>query len=123
MVYLPRYHQASWRHDQGPGRSHSTAWWNSLRLRRPSSSAFFPRKGTIAVGSDADIVLFDNGERHVISAETQHSNWDFTLFEGYEVTGKIKKVFLRGELIVNGEQWLGKAGCGQFVSRGQSGGW
>jgi dihydropyrimidinase len=83
----------------------------------------FPRKGTIAVGSDADIVLFDNGERHVISAETQHSNCDFTLFEGHEVTGKVKKVFLRGELIVNGEQWLGRAGSGQFVSRGESGGW
>lgn len=83
----------------------------------------FPRKGTIAVGSDADIVLFDNGERHVISAETQHSNCDFTLFEGHEVTGKVKKVFLRGKLIVNDEQWLGSAGSGQFVSRGESGGW
>jgi dihydropyrimidinase len=83
----------------------------------------FPRKGTIAVGSDADIVLFDNGERHVISAETQHSNCDFTLFEGHEVTGKVKKVFLRGELIVDGEQWLGKTGSGQFVPRGESGGW
>lgn len=83
----------------------------------------FPRKGTIAVGSDADIVLFDNGERHIISARTQHSNCDFTLFEGHEVTGKVKKVFLRGELIVDGEQWLGKTGSGQFVPRGESGGW
>ena len=83
----------------------------------------FPRKGTIAVGSDADIVLFDNGERHVITAQTQHTNCDFTLFEGHEVTGKVKKVFLRGDLIVDGDQWLGKTGGGQFVARGESGGW
>ena len=83
----------------------------------------FPRKGTIAVGSDADIVLFDDGERHVITAATQHSNTDFTLFEGHEVTGKVKKVFLRGDLIVDGEQWLGKTGSGQFIARGESGGW
>ncbi|RZL64929.1 MAG: dihydropyrimidinase [Variovorax sp.] len=83
----------------------------------------FPRKGTIAVDSDADIVLFDDGERHVITAATQHSNTDFTLFEGHEVTGKVKKVFLRGDLIVDGEQWLGKTGGGQFISRGESGGW
>ncbi|MDO9404197.1 MAG: dihydropyrimidinase [Polaromonas sp.] len=83
----------------------------------------FPRKGTIAVGSDADIVLFDDGERHVISAQTQHSNTDFTLFEGHEVTGKVKKVFLRGELIVDGEQWRGRTGSGQFIARGESGGW
>jgi dihydropyrimidinase len=83
----------------------------------------FPQKGTIAVGSDADIVLFDPGEQHVISAKNQHGNCDFTLFEGKSVTGKVKKVLLRGELIVDSDQWLGEAGGGRFVSRGESGGW
>ena len=82
----------------------------------------FPRKGTIAVGSDADVVLFDPNEAHVISAKTQHTNCDFTLFEGKEVVGRVKKVFSRGELIVEGDQWLGRAGQGQFVRRGEAGG-
>src|SRR5690606_38403662 len=79
----------------------------------------FPRKGTIAVGSDADIVLFDPNEKHTISAHTHHSNCDYTLFEGKQVTGCVKKVFLRGNLIVDGKKWLGKAGNGQSVTRGE----
>ncbi len=82
----------------------------------------FPRKGTIAVGSDADIVLFDPNEKHVISTKTQHTDCDFTLFEGKEVVGRVKKVFARGELIVDGDAWLGKAGRGRFVKRGEAGG-
>ncbi|WP_431128757.1 dihydropyrimidinase [Variovorax paradoxus] len=83
----------------------------------------FPKKGTIAVGSDADLVLFDPGAQHVISAKTQHGNCDFTLFEGRGVTGQVKKVLLRGELLVDGDRWLGKAGSGRYVARGESGGW
>ncbi len=81
----------------------------------------FPRKGTIAVGSDADLVLFDANETHTLSAKTHHSNVDYSLFEGREVTGKVRKVFLRGELIVDGDQWLGRAGMGQFQKRSASG--
>ena len=83
----------------------------------------FPQKGTIAVGSDADLVIFDPDAPHVISAKTQHGNCDFTLFEGRGVTGQVKKVLLRGELIVDGDRWLGKAGSGRYVARGESGGW
>ena len=82
----------------------------------------FPRKGTIAVGSDADVVLFDPNETQIISAKTQHGDCDYTLFEGKEVVGRVKKVFSRGELIVDGDAWLGKPGRGQFVRRGEAGG-
>ena len=82
----------------------------------------FPRKGTIAVGSDADVVLFGPAETHVISAKTQHGDCDYSLFEGKEVVGRVKKVFSRGELIVDGDAWLGKPGRGQFVRRGEAGG-
>jgi len=81
----------------------------------------FPRKGTIAVGSDADIVIFDPEQKHTLSADTHHSSVDYSLFEGREVTGKVQKVFSRGRLIVDGDQWLGRAGMGQYISRSASG--
>jgi len=81
----------------------------------------FPKKGTIAVGSDADIVIFDAGQKHKLSADTHHSNVDYSLFEGREVTGKVQKVFSRGQLIVDGDRWLGRPGMGQYVSRSASG--
>jgi dihydropyrimidinase len=81
----------------------------------------FPRKGTIAVGSDADLVLFDPNQTHTLSATTHHSNVDYSLFEGRTVTGKVTKVFLRGELVVDGDQWLGRTGSGQYQKRSASG--
>jgi dihydropyrimidinase len=81
----------------------------------------FPRKGTIAVGSDADIVLFDPNETWTIKAENQHGKVDYTLFEGRNVTGRVKKVFLRGSMVVDGEEWHGAAGMGQYVRRGDAG--
>jgi dihydropyrimidinase len=81
----------------------------------------FPKKGTLAIGSDADIVLFDPGEAHTIRADTQHSDCDFTLFEGHQVTGRVKKVLLRGELLIDDGEWVGGTGHGQFVPRGELG--
>lgn len=81
----------------------------------------FPRKGTIAVGSDADLVLFDPNKPHILSASTHHSNVDYSLYEGRQVTGKVEKVFLRGELIVDGDRWLGKKGAGRYQHRSASG--
>ena len=81
----------------------------------------FPRKGTIAVGSDADLVLFDAEEAWTIRGAEGHSRVDYTLFEGHRVTGRVKKVFLRGQVIVDGAQWLGKEGMGEFVRRGECG--
>ena len=81
----------------------------------------FPRKGTIAVGSDADIMLFDPQKPHILSASTHHSNADYSLYEGRQITGKVEKVFLRGEMIVDGDRWLGHRGNGQFLRRSASG--
>jgi dihydropyrimidinase len=81
----------------------------------------FPKKGTIAVGSDADIVLFDPAEQWTIRAASHHSRVDYSMFEGRSVTGRVKKVFLRGELIVDGDKWLGREGGGTYLRRGQAG--
>ena len=78
----------------------------------------FPKKGTIAVGSDADVVLFDPAASQTIHAKHLHSNCDYTLLEGRTLRGRVEKVFLRGQLIVDGEQWLGREGMGRFVPRG-----
>ena len=79
------------------------------------------RVGSIEAGKDADIVIFDPEQKHTLSANTHHSNVDYSLFEGREVTGKVRKVFSRGRLIVDGDQWLGRAGMGQFLRRSASG--
>ena len=80
----------------------------------------FPQKGTIAIGSDADIVLFDPKEKNIISASNHQSNVDYTLYEGMEINGKIKKVFLRGSLIVDNDKWLGQFNYGKFLKRGET---
>jgi dihydropyrimidinase len=79
----------------------------------------FPKKGTIAVGSDADVVLFDPNVKQTVHAHTLHGECDYTLLEGRELQGKVMKVFLRGSLIVDGPQWLGREGMGRFVPRSQ----
>lgn len=77
----------------------------------------YPRKGTLMPGSDADIVLWDP-ERKVKYgvAHAQHRT-DYNLYEGWDLTGYPEKVFLRGQLIVDRERWLGRPGKGKFVSR------
>lgn len=81
----------------------------------------FPRKGTIAIGSDGDVVLFDPAEQWTIRATEQHGRVDYSLFEGREICGRVKKVFARGRCIVDGTRWLGHEGAGRFLRRGECG--
>jgi dihydropyrimidinase len=80
----------------------------------------FPKKGTIAVGSDADIVIFDPDEEMTIGVKTQHMNVDYSCYEGKKVRGVTKSVFSRGELIIDEGKYVGKKGQGQFLKRGQA---
>ncbi len=77
----------------------------------------YPRKGTIAVGSDADLVIFDPNRKHQISAATNHMRVDYSMFEGIEVTGMPDIVLSRGRVLVQGDQFTGKAGGGDFIKR------
>jgi dihydropyrimidinase len=77
----------------------------------------FPRKGTIAVGSDADIVIFDPNEKHKLSAKTHHMNVDYSGYEGWELTGKVKTVLLRGQLAIDDGKCLLQKGNGKFIKR------
>jgi dihydropyrimidinase len=77
----------------------------------------FPRKGTIGIDSDADIVIFDPEEKHTISAKTHHMNVDYSGYEGWEVTGKVKTVLLRGQVAIENNECLVEKGYGQFIKR------
>jgi dihydropyrimidinase len=77
----------------------------------------FPRKGTIGINSDADLVIFDPNEKHSISASSHHMNVDYSAYEGWELTGKIKTVLLRGKLAVKDNKCILEKGYGQFIKR------
>jgi dihydropyrimidinase len=81
----------------------------------------YPRKGTVAVGSDADIVVFDPNRTHMISATTHHSKTDYNLYEGIEVTGTPEIVLLRGNVLVENDELVATPGIGQFVKRAKFG--
>ncbi|HEY6962432.1 MAG TPA: dihydropyrimidinase [Gaiellaceae bacterium] len=77
----------------------------------------YPKKGTIAPGTDADIVIFDPERKHTITAKTHHSACDINIFEGTEVVGSPEIVVRRGEVIVENDELVAKAGSGQFIRR------
>ena len=77
----------------------------------------YPKKGSIAVGGDADIVVFNPEKRVTISASTSHSAGDINIYEGTEVTGVPEVVLVRGNVVVEGDQLVANPGSGQFIRR------
>jgi dihydropyrimidinase len=78
----------------------------------------YPRKGVIAVGSDADIVLIDPNLKKTITFDMLHENTDYTPYEGLEVTGYPVMTISRGEIIVRDGKFLGQKGRGKFLKCG-----
>lgn len=79
----------------------------------------FPQKGTIGIGADADIVIFDPKKKHTLSAKTHHMNVDYSGYEGWKVTGKVETVLLRGKIAIDKGKEKIKKGYGKFVKRGK----
>ncbi|MFQ5694789.1 MAG: dihydropyrimidinase, partial [Terriglobia bacterium] len=77
----------------------------------------YPRKGTIAVGTDADLVLWDPNKKETISARTHHMRVDYSMFEGIEVTGVPRQVLSGGRLVIDKGKCVGRPGSGRFLKR------
>ncbi|MFN0279446.1 MAG: dihydropyrimidinase [Pyrinomonadaceae bacterium] len=79
----------------------------------------FPKKGTIAVGSDADIVIFDPEREHTFGVENEHMNVDYSSYEGWKMKGKVETVLSRGRVVIENGEHTGKQCDGQFLKRGE----
>ena len=99
--------------------------WSMNRFVQLTSTApaklmgLFPRKGTLAVGSDADMVIWDPGRPYTISAKTHFMRVDYNPYEGMTVPGSAACVFSRGSLVFEGDDFIGKPGTGQYLKRSQ----
>jgi dihydropyrimidinase len=78
----------------------------------------YPRKGVIAAGSDADIVIYDPRATQTLSVATHHMNVDYSAYEGLEITGRVVTTLSRGRVVIDDGQYLGSTGHGTFLARG-----
>lgn len=92
--------------------------WIELCATNPAKLfGLYPQKGTIEIGSDADLVIWDPNCMHKISAEFHHMNVDYNLYEGFEVKGKAEMVISNGEIIIEDDQYKGRKGRGKYLKR------
>ncbi len=106
-------------HDGGvvAGRISLERWVEIISTAPAKLFGMHPRKGAVAVGSDADLVVYDPNARHTISAKTHHMNVDYSCYEGREVQGRSDIVLSRGTVIVRNGEFTGRKGHGRFVKR------
>ncbi|GAA0209930.1 dihydropyrimidinase [Saccharothrix mutabilis subsp. mutabilis] len=96
----------------------SLARWVEISSTTPARMfGLYPRKGVIAPGADADLVVYDPKPRQTISAATHHMNVDYSAYEGMEITGRVDTVLSRGRVVVDASGFRGSTGHGRFLSR------
>ena len=109
--------QLTWHHGVNAGRI-SPERFVELTAEAPARIfGMYPKKGVVAPGSDADILLWDPNAEYTIEAATQAMHTDYSIFEGFKVKGNARQVFSRGELIVDGGKFIGKVGRGRYLHR------
>ena len=99
------------------GRFSLNRWVDLISTTPAKLFGMYPKKGTIEIGSDADIVIWDPNQEHTISSKTHHMNVDYSLYEGMKIKGNTETVISRGEIIIQKDQFIGKAGRGKFIKR------
>jgi dihydropyrimidinase len=107
-------------HDGGVvgGRITPERWVEICSTAPARMFGMYPRKGSVAVGADADLVVYDPNRRHTISAKTHHMNVDYSCYEGRTVQGGSDVVLSRGSVVVRDGTFTGRKGHGQFIKRG-----
>jgi dihydropyrimidinase len=106
-------------HDGGVagGRFTRERWVDVISTAPAKLFGMYPRKGAVAVGSDADLVIYDPNARHTLSAKSHHMNVDYSCYEGREVVGQAQTVLSRGTVVVRDREWVGPKGHGRFIKR------
>ena len=106
-------------HDGGvaAGKISRERWVEIISTAPAKLFGMYPRKGAVAVGSDADLVIYDPNRRHTISATTHHMDVDYSCYEGRSVQGGSDVVLSRGSVIVRNGEFTGRKGAGKFVKR------
>jgi dihydropyrimidinase len=106
-------------HGVATGRFDLHTFVNVASTQAAKQFGLFPRKGTIQLGADADLVVFDPNYRGTISAKTQSMNVDYSAFEGWEIKGRPSVVTVRGKVAARDGKFVGEIGRGQFLRRGK----
>jgi dihydropyrimidinase len=91
--------------------------WVELIATAPARMFGLPQKGTISIGADADVVIYDPDAKRTISAKTHHMDVDYSCYEGRQVQGKAETVLSRGRVIVDNDEFMGSPGDGRFLKR------
>ena len=108
-----------WTQGVGTGRITANQFVEYMSTNPAKIFGLYPRKGALMEGSDADIVIWDTEKKVKHGMAMSHQRTDYNLYEGWELTGYPEKVFLRGQLIVDGDEWKGRRGMGRFLKRGE----
>ena len=106
-------------HDGGVvgGRISRERWVEICSTAPARMFGMYPRKGSVSVGADADLVVYDPGRKRTISARTHHMDVDYSCYEGRVVQGASDVVLSRGSVVVRDGEFLGRKGAGRFIKR------